>query len=195
MTQASPSQRTWFLKDEPLSNLQGQDRFNHNAFVNLLVKAIGELTPPFTLGVFGSWGVGKSSIVNDLGDKLAQNGSDTRTVTIDVWKYSDDSLRRQFLFDLQKDLHRQKALPKNRDYVQEVYEEKTEERPGQQRFDITRLRALAVPLIFTLVLTAVGIGLLLPSCTCTVYPKATSIWLCGGCWERTHRYRRARWPG
>ena len=29
----------------------------------------------------------------------------------------------------------------------------------------------------------------------TVYPKATSIWLCGGCWERTHRYRRARWPG
>ena len=36
---------------------------------------------------------------------------------------------------------------------------------------------------------------LIPSCTCTVYPKATSIWLCGGCWERTHRYRRARWPG
>ena len=161
MTQASPPQRTWFLKDEPLSNLQGQDRFNHNAYVNLLVKAIRELTPPFTLGVFGSWGVGKSSIVNDLGDKLAQNSSDTRTVTIDVWKYSDDSLRRQFLFDLQQDLHRQKALPKDRDYVQEVYEEKTEERPGQQRFDITRFRALAVPLILTLVLTAGGIGLLL----------------------------------
>ena len=161
MTQASPPQRTWFLKDEPLSNLQGQDRFNHNAYVNLLVKAIRELTPPFTLGVFGSWGVGKSSIVNDLGDKLAQNSSDTRTVTIDVWKYSDDSLRRQFLFDLQQDLHRQKALPKDRDYVQEVYEEKTEERLGQQRFDITRFRALAVPLILTFVLTAVGIGLLL----------------------------------
>ena len=161
MTQASPPQRTWFLKDEPLSNLQGQDRFNHNAYVNLLVKAIRELTTPFTLGVFGSWGVGKSSIVNDLGDKLAQNSSDTRTVTIDVWKYSDDSLRRQFLFDLQQDLHRQKALPKDRDYVQEVYEEKTEERLGQQRFDITRFRALAVPLILTFVLTAVGIGLLL----------------------------------
>ena len=153
MTQASPPQRTWFLKDEPLSNLQGQDRSNHNAYVNLLVKAIRELTPPFTLGVFGSWGVGKSSIANDLGDKLAQNSSDTRTATIDVWKYSDDSLRRQFLFDLQQDLHRQKALPKDRDYVQEVYEEKTEERPGQQRFDITRFRALAVPLILTLVLT------------------------------------------
>ena len=161
MSQASPPQRNWFLKDEPLSNLQGQDRFNHNAYVNLLVTAIRELTPPFTLGVFGSWGVGKSSIVNDLGNRLGQDNSDTRAVTIDVWKYSDDSLRRQFLFDLQKDLHRQKALPKDRDYVQEVYEEKTEERPGQQRFDITRLRALALPLILTFALTGVGIGLLL----------------------------------
>ena len=161
MTQASLPQRTWFLKDEPLSNLQEQDRFNHNAYVNLLVTAIRELTPPFTLGVFGSWGVGKSSIVNDLGDKLAQDSSDTKTVTIDVWKYSDDSLRRQFLFDLQQDLHRQKALPKGKDYVQEVYEEKAEERPGQQRFDIASLRALAVPLLLVLVLTVIGSGLLL----------------------------------
>ena len=161
MTQTSLPQRTWFLKDEPLSNLQGQDRFSHNAYVNLLVTAISELTPPFTLGVFGSWGVGKSSIVNDLSDKLGQSSSDTRAVTIDVWKYSDDSLRRQFLFDLQQDLHRQEALPKDRDYVQEVYEEKTEERPGKQRFDMTRLWALAVPLILTFVVTGGLIWLLL----------------------------------
>ena len=86
MTQTSLPQRTWFLKDEPLSNFQGQDRFSHNAYVNLLVTAISELTPPFTLGVFGSWGVGKSSIVNDLSNKLGRSSSDTRAVTIDVWK-------------------------------------------------------------------------------------------------------------
>ena len=161
MTQPSPPQRTWFLKDEPLSNLQGQDKFSHNAYVNLLTTTIDELTPPFTLGVLGSWGVGKSSIVNALSTKLAQHSTDTRAVTIDVWKYSDNSLRRQFLYDLQQGLHSQKVLPKGRDYVQEVYQEKTEERPGKQRFDITRLRALAAPLIFVFVLTVVGIALAL----------------------------------
>ena len=161
MTEASPPQRTWFLKDEPLSNLQGQDRFSHNAYVNLLVTTINELTPPFTLGVFGSWGVGKSSIVNDLSDKLGQSSSNTVAVTIDVWKYSGDSLRRQFLYDLQRDLRIQKALSTHRDYVQEVYEEKTEEHPGKQRLGITRLWVLAVPLILIFVLTAIGIGLML----------------------------------
>ena len=161
MTETPLSRRTWFLKDEPLSNLQGQDMFSHNAYVNILFTAINELTPPFTLGIFGSWGVGKSSIVNDYSDKLEESNSNTRAVTIDVWKYSDDSLRRQFLFDLQQDLHHQKLLPKGKDYVQEVYEEKTNERPGEQRFGIARIRALAVPLALTFCVALFGILVLL----------------------------------
>ena len=159
MPQQSTSQRSWFLKDEPLSNLQGQDRFSHNAYVKLLARTIDELTPPFTIGIFGSWGVGKSSIVNDLTNKLGQNSSGTRAVTIDVWKYSDDSLRRQFLYDLQQDLHRQNLLPSDPDYVQGVYEEKTEERAGKQRFDITRLRTLGAPLTLVSILTGGVIGI------------------------------------
>ena len=78
MTETIGSQRTWYLKDEPLTGLEGQDSFNHNAYVNLLVTAIGELNPPFTLGIFGSWGVGKSSIVNDLRERLRLSGTNTR---------------------------------------------------------------------------------------------------------------------
>ena len=114
MTQEPSPKRTWFLKDEPLSNLEGQDRFSHNAYVNLLATTIDELNPPFTLAVFGSWGVGKSSIVNDLSDKLQRNYSKTRAVTIDVWKYSDDSLRRQFLFDLQQSYTVRRHSPRTR---------------------------------------------------------------------------------
>lgn len=161
MTKDPHPKRNWFLKDEPLANLGEQDRFSHGAYVNLLATTIDELTPPFTLGVFGSWGVGKSSIVNDLSKKLEYDDSETRAVTIDVWKYSDDSLRRQFLYDLQQGLHTQKALPKGKDYVREVYQERAEERPSDQRLDIGRLWALAIPLLLTSVLTGAGIGLLL----------------------------------
>jgi hypothetical protein len=143
------TERTWYLKDEPLTDLGNQDRFSHRAYVNLLTEAITELKPPFTLGVFGSWGVGKTSIVNDLRDRLSQSDVNTIAVAIDVWKYQDDSLRRQFLYDLQLQLHDQKALPKGRDYVQEAYEERTEEITGKQRFDLARLRTLAVPLLLS----------------------------------------------
>lgn len=147
MTQET--ERVWYLKDEPLTDLVNEDWFSHSAYVNLLTQAITELKPPFTLGVFGSWGVGKTTIVNNLRDRLGQSDANTRAVTIDVWKYRGDSLRRQFLYDLQQQLHEQKALPKGRDYVQELYEEHTKELPSKQRFDLTRLRALAIPLILS----------------------------------------------
>jgi len=158
---AQETKKSWYLKDEPLTDLDNQDRFSHLAYVNLLTEAITELEPPFTLGVFGSWGVGKTSIVNDLRDRLGQSDTNTRAVAIDVWKYQDDSLRRQFLYDLQLQLHDQKALPKGRDYVQEAYEERTKELPGKQRFDLTRLRTLAVPLSLSYGAMAALMGILL----------------------------------
>ena len=33
---------------------------------------------------------------------------------------------------------------------------------------------------------------LTPSCTYMAFPKVTSTWRCGDCWEKRHRYRRAR---
>ena len=59
MTNTSSPDRKWFLKDEPLNNLEEQDMFSHDAYVNLLETTIDELTPPFTLGVFGSWGLAR----------------------------------------------------------------------------------------------------------------------------------------
>ena len=160
MTNTSPPDRKWFLKDEPLNNLEQQDRFNHDTYVNLLSTTIDELVPPFTLGVFGSWGVGKSSIVNDLSKKFRSIDSGTRAVTIDVWKYSDDSLRRQFLYDLQQELREQKALQKKKDYVHEVYQENSGEKPGNQRLDISRVWTLTVPLLLTFLVAVAAILLL-----------------------------------
>ena len=106
-------------------------------------------------------GVGKSSIVNDLSKKLRSSDSGTRAVTIDVWKYSDDSLRRQFLYDLQQELQEQKALRKKKDYVHEVYQENAEEKPGNQRLEISRVWTLGVPLLLTFLFTGIAIWLLM----------------------------------
>ena len=149
MSSTSLGKRTWFLRDEPLSDLQQQDRFSHNAYVGLLTTVVAELDPPFTLGVFGSWGVGKSSIVNELSNRINRDCPGTTAVTIDIWKYSDDSLRRQFLYDLQQGLREKRALSKDKDYVREIYEELTEERTTPQRFSLRRLWMLGIPLLLT----------------------------------------------
>jgi len=60
-----------------------------------------------------------------------EGNTKTRIVNIDVWKYEGDSLRRQFLWDLQAQLREQKIISRNKDYVAEPYEGRTGElKPG-----------------------------------------------------------------
>ena len=69
--------------------------------------------------------VKKSELAN------GERNTKTRIVNIDVWKYEGDSLRRQFLWDLQAQLREQKIISGNKDYVAEAYEGRTGElKPG-----------------------------------------------------------------
>jgi len=90
---AQEIEKTWYLKDEPVELLGEKDMVSHRAYVNLLAKAIVELNPPFTLGLFGSWGVGKTSIVDDLREQFNQDDSTTKAVTIDVGQYQCDPIK------------------------------------------------------------------------------------------------------
>ncbi|MCM1150409.1 MAG: KAP family NTPase [Alistipes sp.] len=57
----------------------------------------------FTIGLFGSWGSGKSSIIETTKNNLVTNkGSKVKFITYDAWKYVNDSFRRMFLFEIQK---------------------------------------------------------------------------------------------
>lgn len=56
----------------------------------------------FTIGLFGGWGSGKSSIINTVKDNLKDEK--IKFITYDAWKYSDDPFRRTFLFTILKDL-------------------------------------------------------------------------------------------
>jgi hypothetical protein len=87
-----------FLPDEPLAdNEKDVAEFGHAGVAETLAAVVRRCDPPFTVALFGSWGTGKSSVVELLRGKLPPT---IPTVVIDVWKFQDDSLRRTVLKEL-----------------------------------------------------------------------------------------------
>ncbi|SDJ04730.1 KAP family P-loop domain-containing protein [Frankineae bacterium MT45] len=79
---------------------QDQLEFHHyvDAFAHLIRSP--DLRPPLTIGIFGSWGTGKSFLLNHIKERIAQlqereraagwprRGPDIYTVTFNAWEYS-----------------------------------------------------------------------------------------------------------
>jgi KAP family P-loop domain len=61
-----------------------------------------EAEVPFTLGLFAPWGIGKTTIISEVGRLVEEKAA---FVYFDVWRYEEDALRRQFLRDLARQLH------------------------------------------------------------------------------------------
>jgi hypothetical protein len=89
-------ERAPFLPDQPVQ--LSEDAFNHQDYTDTLVSMVTDERPPATIGVFGRWGVGKSTIVGGIQENLA--GRDFAFVYFDAWRYEGDSLRRQFLLEV-----------------------------------------------------------------------------------------------
>lgn len=92
------------LPDKPLSADQKSDvRFGHNQIAETITQLINRAAPPFTIGLFGKWGSGKSTIISLVKDQLKND--DIKSIVFDAWKYEDDSLRRQLLITLDEELN------------------------------------------------------------------------------------------
>ena len=95
-----------FLSDQPLSADREQEmRFGHPSIADNLEDIILSCPTPFTVGLFGKWGVGKTSIINILKERLLSE--DVATVIFDIWKHEGDSLRRTFLKEATNQLKKQ----------------------------------------------------------------------------------------
>lgn len=88
-----------FLLDQPLLTEEelAQSKFGHIEIAKALTKAIQKCSTPFTIGLFGKWGSGKSTIANIL--KKEFEAIKIPVVIFDVWKHQGDALRRTFLRD------------------------------------------------------------------------------------------------
>ncbi|MGN7516033.1 MAG: P-loop NTPase fold protein [Allomuricauda sp.] len=76
--------------------------FGHDTIVETLEKIVLKSPESFTIGIYGGWGSGKSSIAETLQSNL--KNYNIPLIIFDVWKHEGDALRRTFLKDLDKKL-------------------------------------------------------------------------------------------
>jgi GTPase SAR1 family protein len=87
------------LPDKPINKKTSKSiDFAYEELSKSIAELIGVSPKPFTIGLFGKWGTGKSTIIESLRDSL-----DKRSyvfIKFDIWKYESDALRRSFLLDM-----------------------------------------------------------------------------------------------
>lgn len=135
-----------FIKDEEIELTDNNDLLNGRSYAQALQNAISASAPnkeAFVIGLFGEWGSGKSSIIKTA-QVMLQRDKKTKIkfITYDAWKYAQDSFRRMFLFQIQKDLgfRRQPLMEKFYSNNSEDIEVKT---------DLNKKRLLwGIPVIF-----------------------------------------------
>lgn len=98
--------------DEPILNHR-QDRFGRLPFAKALAEAVVKVpnNQPFTVGLYGSWGSGKTSIINLVVEHILKRyAENTVVVRFNPWLFSDtEKLHMAFFATLASSLG--KALP------------------------------------------------------------------------------------
>ncbi len=87
-----------FLSDQPLgADKEREMRFGHPSIVENLETLVRLCPTPFTIGLFGKWGSGKTTVLEALKRKFL--ATEVAAIKIDAWKHEGDALRRTFLQD------------------------------------------------------------------------------------------------
>lgn len=107
-----------FIPDAPIpADKKDELFFGYQQIAGTLAKIAEKSPTPFTIGLFGKWGTGKSTILNQLESFLDPN---TVLVIFDVWKYESDALRRSFILDIALQLREKGML--NDGFIEKIKE-------------------------------------------------------------------------
>lgn len=96
-----------FIVDSERNLLEKEDLLGTMCYANQLADAIKNVPDEqaYTIGLYGKWGSGKSTIIRTAKDILEkETKKDIKVVVYDAWKYSGDSFRRMFLLHLREEL-------------------------------------------------------------------------------------------
>lgn len=96
-----------FIVDSERNLLEKEDLLGTMCYADQMVDAIKNVPneQAYTIGLYGSWGSGKSTIIRTAKQKLESDKQKRiKVVVYDAWKYSGDSFRRMFLLHLQNEL-------------------------------------------------------------------------------------------
>ena len=111
-----------YLSDRPPSiGSPRDDAFGHLDYAKTVVAEMENFPSQFTLGLFGDWGSGKSTILEEVGNRLRKaHHAKTAFVIFDAWRYEGDSLRREFIRSVGESLRDQGALRKGFDFGRHI---------------------------------------------------------------------------
>jgi hypothetical protein len=85
-----------YITENPISGDEKNPLdFGHDAIVTTLKDIVKKSPESFTIGLYGDWGSGKSTISLSLKDELIKEK--IPLILFDVWKHEGDALRRTFL--------------------------------------------------------------------------------------------------
>lgn len=119
-----------YIKDCEI-NLEESDLLSTRCYVDTILQIIKNSITPFTIGLFGGWGSGKSSIIKTIEEKFNKNNTNkTKVFVYDAWKYSKDSFRRTFILELKKKFN----LEEDSNY-QDFYNDKHEDIAHKNQID------------------------------------------------------------
>jgi len=82
------------------------DKFHHGVYASTLRDVLLSNRPGISVGLFGQWGYGKSTTVDQLEAAL---GGDATVVVFNAWKTRGDSLRKQLLLAILEKIDRDEA--------------------------------------------------------------------------------------
>lgn len=92
-----------FIEEKPLDSTSEESiQFGHEEIISSLNDIVKTCPAPFTIGLFGKWGSGKSTIAESMRIDLVK--INTPVIIFDVWKHEGDALRRTFLIELERQL-------------------------------------------------------------------------------------------
>lgn len=104
------------------------DLLNTKHYADILLQSIKDApaSNSYTIGLFGEWGSGKSSVIKTMTESIHSDKKlkKVKIVNYDAWKYSGDSFRRMFLYELRKALGLNESPLMQRFYINETEEVK-----------------------------------------------------------------------
>ena len=90
-----------FEKIEEKQLDEKEESFGHGAYANTLHQIVTDNNKPLTIGLFGEWGTGKSTVINILQNIIQKDSKNNiLPVIFNAWRHQDDSFRRQLLISV-----------------------------------------------------------------------------------------------
>src|SRR5258706_2487213 len=142
-----PDQPTYILNDKAVESLK-EDALDFAPYVQALADIIMTGSTPLTIGVFGTWGSGKTSLMRMVKEQVEAKGAVAGW--FDAWKYDrEETLWRAFLLSVLFAL--EDAAKKNKQPTEEIEKLKTLlyqpmdiEKTGGVTIDLAKLGGKAV---------------------------------------------------